>query len=95
MPDVNVNNSADNCSINDEELIKSAISLLSLKTGMTGTIVKIAGGRGACKRLNELGLTPGTKIEMVNNVRNGPVMIKVKGSKLAIGRGLARKVLLN
>jgi len=66
--------------------------LLTLQVGRKGVVGKIVGGRSACKRLNELGLVPGTEIEMVNKIANGPVMIRVKGSKLALGRGLASKV---
>jgi ferrous iron transport protein A len=78
----------------DGDVPDSAVSLLSLQIGEKGKIVKISGGRGACKRLNELGLVPGTEIEVVNKISSGPVMIKVKGSKLALGRGLAAKVFL-
>jgi ferrous iron transport protein A len=67
-------------------------SLLMLDVGRKGLVGKIVGGRSVCKRLNELGLVPGTEIEMVNRISNGPVMIRVKGSKLAIGRGLASKI---
>ncbi|MCG3253919.1 MAG: ferrous iron transport protein A [Candidatus Heimdallarchaeota archaeon] len=63
-----------------------------LQVGRKGLVGKIVGGRSACKRLNELGLVPGAEIEMVNKIANGPVMIRVKGSKLALGRGLANKV---
>lgn len=78
----------------DGEIPESPKSLISLQIGEKGKIVKISGGRGACKRLNELGLIPGTEIEVVNKISSGPVMIKVKGSKLALGRGLAIKVLV-
>ncbi|NHJ84243.1 MAG: ferrous iron transport protein A [Asgard group archaeon] len=70
----------------------SSISLIDLAVGNRGKIIAIIGGRNACKRLNELGLVPGVEIEMVNKISSGPVMIRVKGSKLAIGRGLAAKV---
>jgi len=66
--------------------------LLMLQVGRKGIVGKIKGGRSACKRLNELGLVPGEEVEMVNKIANGPVMIRVKGSKLALGRGLASKV---
>ncbi|MCK5299229.1 MAG: ferrous iron transport protein A [Candidatus Heimdallarchaeota archaeon] len=66
--------------------------LLLLHVGRKGIVGKILGGRSVCKRLNELGLVPGTEVEMVNRISNGPVMIRVKGSKLALGRGLASKV---
>jgi len=71
-----------------------AISLLTLKTGQKGIVLRIEGGRGACKRLNELGIIPGTEIKLVNKIQYGPVMITVKGSKLALGRGLAAKVFI-
>ncbi len=67
-------------------------TLLSLKVGEKGIVVKILGGQGACKRLNELGFVPGTEVKLVNKISSGPVMIRVKGSKLALGRGLANKV---
>ena len=66
--------------------------LLTLQVGRKGIIGTIKGGRSACKRLNELGLVPGAEIEMVNKIADGQVMIRVKGSKLALGRGLANKV---
>ncbi|NHJ32217.1 MAG: ferrous iron transport protein A [Asgard group archaeon] len=66
--------------------------LIKLQEGRKGIVGKIVGGKSACKRLNELGLVPGAEVEMVNNISNGPVMIRVKGSKLALGRGLASKV---
>ncbi len=67
-------------------------TLLTLKVGEKGIVVRILGGQGACKRLNELGFVPGTEVKLVNKISSGPVMIRVKGSKLALGRGLANKV---
>jgi len=80
------------CEIHDTEELANARSLLALKTGEKGIVLRIEGGRGACKRLNELGIIPGTVVKLVNKIQYGPVMIKVKGSKLALGRGLAAKV---
>jgi len=45
-------------------------------------------------RLNELGLVPDNRIEVTNKISNGPVKIKVKGSEIAIGKGLAKKILV-
>ncbi len=94
MVDVDINDQQYVCSIGDEELEESAKSLLQLEVNQKGIIVLIAGGRTACKRLNEMGLVPGVEIELVNRINSGPVMIKVKGSKLALGRGLAAKVMV-
>ena len=82
------------CALNGDDANRPSKPLLDLKIGRKGIIGKIVGGRTACKRLNELGLIPGVEVEMVNKIASGPVMIKVKGSKLALGRGLASKVLV-
>ncbi len=81
-----------NCIIDGDLSDRPSKPLLLLVVGRKGIVGKIIGGRGVCKRLNELGLVPGAEVEMVNKIANGPVMIRVKGSKLAIGRGLASKV---
>jgi Fe2+ transport system protein FeoA len=82
----------DACLFTEEFSDRPSKPLLTLLVGRKGFVGKIIGGRSVCKRLNELGLVPGTEVEMVNKIANGPVMIRVKGSKLAIGRGLASKV---
>ena len=70
-----------------------SMPLMMLQKGESGIIAqKVMGGHGACRRLNELGLIPGTRIEMINKINGGPVIIRVKGSKLALGRGLANKI---
>lgn len=78
--------------LDDNSSEKKAISLTELPLGKIAIVFQITSGQGACKRLNELGLIPGARVELVNRISSGPVMIRVKGSKLALGRGLARKV---
>jgi len=71
-------------------------SLNQLKIGETALICEIAGGQGAKQRLTDMGLTIGTKIKVKTCAPfGGPVCIEVKGSQLAIGHGLARKVLVD
>jgi len=50
-------------------------------------------GQGVIRRLLEMGLVPGTELEVVRN-RWGPVIVRVRGYTVAVGRGLARKVLV-
>jgi Fe2+ transport system protein FeoA len=48
------------------------------------------------KRLNDLGLTPGTKVTVVKSAPfNGPLEVSVRGSRLAIGRGMANRILVD
>jgi len=48
------------------------------------------------KRLSDLGLTPGTKVTVVKSAPfNGPLEVYVRGSRLAIGRGMASRILVD
>jgi len=69
------------------------IPLTNLRRGQEGRITFIRGGRRACQRLIDLGLTRETRIQIVNSAPfHGPVEISVRGTKIAIGRGLASKI---
>jgi Fe2+ transport system protein FeoA len=48
------------------------------------------------KRLSDLGLTPGTKVTVVKSAPfHGPLEVSVRGSRLAIGRGMASRILVD
>jgi Fe2+ transport system protein FeoA len=48
------------------------------------------------KRLNDLGLTPGTKVTVVKSAPfHGPLEVNVRNSRLAIGRGMASRILVD
>ena len=50
-------------------------------------------GWGFRKRLEDMGLTPGTKVTVVKSAPfHGPVEVYVRGSRLAIGRGMAERI---
>jgi len=72
---------------------RSVAPLTSLLDGRKGIISHISGGRGASQRLADLGLTPGTEVTVVKSaIFHGPLMVCVRGTTLAIGRGLASKI---
>ena len=48
------------------------------------------------RRLCDLGLTPGTKVTVVKSAPfNGPLEVSVRGSRLAIGRRMADRILVD
>jgi len=50
---------------------------------------------GLTRRLLDLGVTPGEQVEVMRLARfGGPFEIRVRGSELSIGRGIAAKVLV-
>ena len=73
---------------------EKSMKLIDLKQGQKGIIISILGGRSVTQRLTDMGLTPGTEFEMVRKGRLCPVEISIRGSKLAIGCGVAAKILV-
>jgi ferrous iron transport protein A len=55
-------------------------------------LVTIQGGRGIRSRLHSMGLTPGTKLKVLNDGTPGPFLISVRDFRIAIGYGLAKKI---
>jgi len=43
-------------------------------------------------RLATLGFTPGAKLTMVQNFGRGPLIVSIRGTRIALGRGEAAKV---
>lgn len=70
------------------------VPLSRLAPQKCGRVVSIASGH-ASERLFDLGLTPGTLIRLVRSAPfGGPIEIEVRGSTLAIGREIAKQVLV-
>lgn len=67
-------------------------SLAEVKTGEHAVFRSITGGRGIASRLTTLGFTPGVDIEMLQNYGRGPLVVTVRGSRVALGRQEARDI---
>lgn len=69
--------------------------LTECEEGEETVIKSVNCGHKAKRRLANLGLVPGTKIKKRKAAPfRGPLKIKVKGTNLVIGRGLANKILV-
>ncbi|MEM0022901.1 MAG: FeoA family protein [Archaeoglobaceae archaeon] len=55
-------------------------------------IMGIVGGKGFVRRLADMGLMPGKVVEVVS--KGPPIVVRVMDSEIAIGRGIARKILV-
>jgi ferrous iron transport protein A len=69
-------------------------SLIKLMPGEKGIVKSIDAGGCATKRLYEMGFNTGANINVVKNDR-GPIIVSLSGNKIALGRGLAEKVIIN
>ena len=68
--------------------------LSMIDPGKEVTLIDIRGGRGVRSKLYSMGLVPGVNLKILNRSGSGPVMIAVKDSRLAIGRGMAEKIIV-
>jgi DtxR family Mn-dependent transcriptional regulator len=75
---------------------ENLVALSELKEGQSGKISFIRGGHNVLQRLLDMGLTPSTKITLIKAAPfEGPIQILVRGSRLALGRGIASKVFVD
>jgi len=77
-----------------EDSPENVIPLSMAPQGAKLTLVGLSAGHGLSGRLMALGLVPGQQIEVLSNLR-GPLMVKVRGCKIALARGMAHKVMVN
>ena len=61
--------------------------------GQEVTLIDINGGRGIRSRLANIGLTPGIKLNVLRT-GPGPLMVAVKDTRLALGHGMAQKIIV-
>jgi DtxR family Mn-dependent transcriptional regulator len=72
---------------------QNLVSICDVKAGTSAKVSFIRGGHRVLQRLLDMGLTPGTSIKVERCAPfKGPIEVSVRGSKLAIGRGIAANV---
>ena len=70
----------------------SPISLSTLTMDDQATILAFDIGRLETTRLVSLGFTPGALVNMSQNYGRGPLIVTVRGTRVALGRGEASKI---
>ncbi len=74
---------------------KLILPLSRMEAGQSGTVVEITGGHGLVRRLEALGIRTGKKVTKISSMLfRGPVMVKVDSSQVAIGFGMASRVIV-
>jgi len=70
------------------------VPLSELGPGESAVVVDIAGGSGLRSKLYSMGLAPGVIIRVLERFPVGPVVIEAGGTRLAVGKGMAAKILV-
>lgn len=71
------------------------VSLSKMQSGRQAKVVEIQGGETVTARLSALGLRPGKIVTKISSMLwRGPVTIQVGSTRVAIGRGMADKIIV-
>lgn len=71
------------------------VTLARMQTGQSGKVVQIKGGQGMVNRLGALGIRLGKGITKVSGgFMRGPVTVQVGRAQVAIGFGMAVRIIV-
>ena len=70
------------------------VPLSEMCTEEQGIVVGIHGGWWLRSRLLSLGFSPGVQVSLLQNFGHGPLIACVRGTRIALGRGEAEKILV-
>ena len=83
--------------IQPTQLEPGLVPLSLVPPGSRVVVRAIMAGSGAYYRILSLGIAPGTELEVIDNLLTypwSPVIVRVRGVEVALGRGMADKILV-
>jgi ferrous iron transport protein A len=69
-------------------------SLADVPAGSRIQVRQLRGGKDFVSRMTALGFTEGAVVQVIQNYGRGPLIALVRGTRVALGRGEALKVLV-
>ena len=75
-------------------IVQNGPNLGSVRIGESVQIRRMAGGHQFLSRLASLGFTPGARLEVLQNYGHGPIIVRLRDTRVALGRGEAEKILV-
>ena len=77
------------CDAKDE-----CVFLNDVRKNTNVTLEELCNNRRLKQKLRDMGLTKGVEFKVVNNSSDGPVVVNLRGSKLALGHGMSKKIMV-
>ena len=78
----------------NQEKKEELIPLTMAPPGKEVTLIAIEGGKGIKARLYSMGITPGIRLRILSNGAPGPFIVEARESKVALGYGMAKKIMV-
>jgi Fe2+ transport system protein FeoA len=69
--------------------------LSEISSGKIVGILRIEGGMELRARLAAMGINVGQRLTIISNGYPGPFVLRVKDSKMVLGRGMANKIIVS
>ena len=66
--------------------------LTDVESGSSVVIERFEGGGTFKEKLVSMGILPGKEIDILSSRKNGPVVLKIHDTRLALGHGMAQKI---
>ena len=77
----------------DTANFSSPINLYQADDDVELEILSITGGWGVRRSLNQMGIQPGDRVRVLRRAPfGGPLVIDNRGTRVAVGRGMAEKI---
>jgi len=76
------------------KLDQKCVFLNDVKKNTNVTLEELCNNRCLKQKLRDMGLTKGVEFRVVNNSNDGPVVVNLRGSKLALGHGMSQKIIV-
>jgi ferrous iron transport protein A len=70
------------------------VPLAEMNMGSEAIIHSFRGGHEFVARLAALGFTPGAPVTVMRNHGFGPMIVSIRGARIALGRGEARRIIV-
>jgi len=84
-----------NVNMNKMGTAPNRVSLAQMRAGQRGKIVEINAGYGLARRLDALGIRVGKEVTKISaQWMRGPVLLRQDNTQVALGFGMASKVLV-
>lgn len=72
------------------------ITLLDIDSGKEATIVSLKGGMEFQRKIHGLNIREGKRVKkIVSQPLEGPIILEIDGRKVALGRGMAEKIIVD
>ena len=71
------------------------VTAAQMAVGQSGVVISVEGGHTLRSRLEALGIRPGKRMRKVSSaLMRGPCVFEVGGSNVAVGYGMASRILM-